>query len=73
MECDVLTDDGRENPGLCIKIAEQDYEPASPELRARLMLPPIRQPPTPRPRPVWVEQAVKNLKMLKARKENHGH
>ena len=70
--CDVLTDDGRPDPGLAQRIALHGYDPRRPETRARLGLPPIciacgQKVHRVRVVPEWVKQAAKNLRELEAR------
>jgi hypothetical protein len=65
----VLTVDGRPDPGLAQRIAEQGYDPKRDDTRARLGLPPTcivcgRKVKRVRHIPPWLEEAVENLRQL---------
>ena len=69
--CHVLTKDGRQDPGLAQRIAEQGYDPRRAETRLRLRLPPAcitcgQKVKRVRHVPAWLEQAVENLRQLEA-------
>ena len=67
--CKVLTADGRPDPSLAQRIAEDGYEPKRTETRQRLGLAPIcincgQKVKRVRHVPAWVEQATANLSAL---------
>jgi hypothetical protein len=70
-DCLVLTKGNRPNPGLAQRIAVHGYDPARPETRERLSLPPIciacgKKVKRVRHIPAWLDEAVKNLRRLEA-------
>jgi hypothetical protein len=67
--CDVLTEDGRPDPGLAHRIATKGYDPRRNETRQRLGLPPICVTCHTRIKrvhhvPAWLDEAVANLRKL---------
>jgi hypothetical protein len=69
--CNVLTEDGRPDPGLAQRIALQGYDPRREETRTRLGLPPIcvtcgSKIKRMRVVPEWLNEAVANLQRLEA-------
>jgi hypothetical protein len=72
---DILTKDGRLNPGLAKRIIADGYDPKRVETRTRLGLPPIcincgQRVKYVRHVPDWLKQAVKNLQQLETASNN---
>jgi hypothetical protein len=71
LECGVVTEDGRADPGLAQRIALQGYDPKREETRTRLRLPPVcvtcgSKIKRVRVVPAWLNEAVANLQRLEA-------